>query len=153
MNPTNWSESDKDCNVCGSSVEVGSASSRCSNRDCPTRDRNTSLKTDSTDAEIATFYVRRRARVMDFDRKDIDMGAEELAARAMAGERKCPASLDELVKAAEHLIETCGTTYVGGYEFGWKCGICGEFHDCENVEDGDVLDCDNCENVREVRIQ
>jgi hypothetical protein len=56
MNKTNWTETDADCNVCGSSVEVGSATSRCSNRNCITRERDNSLSTDSTDEEIAEYW-------------------------------------------------------------------------------------------------
>lgn len=48
---------DKSCNVCDTGhVEVGSAWSRCSNRNCPTRQRDCPLSTDSDPDEIAEWW-------------------------------------------------------------------------------------------------
>lgn len=60
MNRDRPEPTDKPCNVCESgNVEVGSAWSRCSNRNCVTRDRDNNLSTDSTDEEIATYWKER----------------------------------------------------------------------------------------------
>lgn len=53
-------KTDKDCNVCGSAVEiVCNAASQCSNINCLTHDRDNSLSTSSTDEEIAEYWEKR----------------------------------------------------------------------------------------------
>jgi len=56
MNKENWQKSSKDCNVCGEPVEIGSASSRCSNRDCPTRHRSSPLSTSSDAQDVYEYF-------------------------------------------------------------------------------------------------
>lgn len=60
MNRDEPERTDKPCNVCETGyVEVGSAWSRCSNRDCPTRSRDNNLSTDASDEEIADYWQER----------------------------------------------------------------------------------------------
>lgn len=63
MNRDTPEESDEDCNVCGSAIEVGSAWARCSNRTCLTRERDCSLGTDATDAELAEYWEQQAAEL------------------------------------------------------------------------------------------
>lgn len=47
------------CNVCGAAVEIGSATSRCSDRNCLTRDRDNNLSTSSEPVEIIEYWKGR----------------------------------------------------------------------------------------------
>jgi hypothetical protein len=50
-------DTDKDCNICGATVEiVGNAATQCSNRRCVTRDRDNSLRTDATAADVHEYH-------------------------------------------------------------------------------------------------
>jgi len=60
MNRDKPEKTDKPCNVCDDGfVEVGSAWSQCSNRDCLTRDNDNNLSTDSTPEERAEYWKNR----------------------------------------------------------------------------------------------
>lgn len=65
MNRGSTRKTGKDCNVCGSEVEiVGNAASQCSNNACPTRNRDSTLSTDSTNTEQAAYWEdKARSRV------------------------------------------------------------------------------------------
>lgn len=81
MNRTDWTESDADCNVCGSAVEVGSATSRCSNRSCLTRDRDNNLGTDASAEEQADYWQQRAENAEDaledgYSRAEIERRAQ-----------------------------------------------------------------------------
>jgi hypothetical protein len=89
MNRDKPEKIDQYCNVCGSTIEVGSAWSRCSNRDCITRhgdalneapyDDLPSLDTDATDEEIAAYWEQ-RARLTEDDgpsQEAVDDAVEE----------------------------------------------------------------------------
>lgn len=75
MNRDKPEKIDKRCNVCGSKIELGSAWSQCSNRDCITRntkglnkqayDHLPKLSTDATDEEIATYWEARALAAED----------------------------------------------------------------------------------------
>lgn len=62
MNREEWEVSENSsCNICGSAVEIGSASSRCSNRDCITRS-NFGIGSPSTDwdaEDLQSWYEQR----------------------------------------------------------------------------------------------
>lgn len=77
MNRENWSETDKDCNVCGSAVEVGTASSRCSNRNCPTREgagiHSSNVSTDSTAQDVYEHFKSKDT----IERERVDGAVEE----------------------------------------------------------------------------
>jgi len=47
------------CSVCESAIETGSASSRCSNRDCITRDRDNDLTAASNASDVYEYYKNR----------------------------------------------------------------------------------------------
>jgi hypothetical protein len=75
-------KTDKDCNVCGSAVEiVCNAASQCSNNRCITRNRDCPLATDST-MEEQRDYWRDRARDTEAAVALTTEQAEEEALRA-----------------------------------------------------------------------
>jgi hypothetical protein len=160
MNRDTPEKIDQDCNVCGAPVEVGTASSRCSNRKCPTRDghgiHSSPLGTDSTDGDIAEYLVSERARKMSIDTKDMDVDAEHLAAATLTSDaRPYDIGFDILREAAEKHLGNRPTTFLAGHEFGWNCGQCSEinFHELDGrVENGTELQCDGCGASYEVRI-
>lgn len=59
-------ETDKDCNVCGSVVEiVNHAASQCSDHTCLTRERSNDISTDSTASEVQDYYLERLKEMRD----------------------------------------------------------------------------------------
>lgn len=59
-------ETDKDCNVCGSAVEiVNHAASQCSNRNCLTRERSNDISTDSSASDVQDYYLERLKEMRD----------------------------------------------------------------------------------------
>lgn len=57
MNSEDWTESEhQTCNICDSPIEIGSASSRCSNRNCLTRRRDNTLSTDASAMDVAEWF-------------------------------------------------------------------------------------------------
>jgi len=60
MNRENWTVAENSsCTVCGAAVEVGTATSRCSDRNCITRDRDNNLSTDSDKDEVIDYWKDR----------------------------------------------------------------------------------------------
>jgi hypothetical protein len=157
MNKESTEEIDQQCKVCDANIEVGSAYSQCSNRDCPTRDRNTSLSTDATTEEMAKYIVAQRVRKMNLPTKDMDIDPQDLAAKAYAGEggSNWPVTLVDVWDAAEEHLDNRPTTFIAGHEFGWNCGACSDvnYHDdVERIEHGDTLECSTCGNEWTVRL-
>jgi hypothetical protein len=114
MNRDESEEIDQQCNVCGSNIEVGSAWSRCSNRDCPTRDRRASLGTDATGTEIADHYKEQ----MNELQTQLDNGLSEQAIKdaALAAFEKYVTAEDR-VTAEE--AEVRADTYLEHLDVGW----------------------------------
>lgn len=159
MNQENWEESESECNVCGEPIEIGSAASRCSNRNCLTRTRyGMGLSTDSSPEDIAHCLV---SHALKNDRADLE-GAENFDPERVAAKARMTrpnidsVSLDDLVLAAREQLQNRPQTRIVGHEFGWNCGSCRDvnFHRIrdQSVDNGTVLACDDCGAEYEVNI-
>ena len=98
MNRDEPEKIDQTCNVCGSRIEVGSAWSRCSNRDCITRDTDglneppydglPSVSTDATGEELLHYWELRALKAQEDGprQNDIDSAAKQKLAEYMTAE-------------------------------------------------------------------
>jgi hypothetical protein len=114
MNRDEPKEIDQQCNVCGSNIEVGSAWSQCSNRNCPTRGRDVSLDTDADGTEITQYYKEQMGELQS----QLDAGLSEQAIKdaALAAFEKY-VTADDRVAAEE--AEIRANTYLEHVDTGW----------------------------------
>lgn len=90
MNRENWTVAENSsCTVCGAAVEVGTATSRCSDRTCITRDRDNNLSTDSDKDEVIEYWKQKFEEECE-KRADVEVGLshaltrEEIRAAALS---------------------------------------------------------------------